>query len=429
MILDDRSGWTGSRLQEIMPHLEAFPGTSTVRILYVPGRIELLGKHTDYAGGVSLTCASSRHMVAVLVETRDAGITFVDALTGERERIAFDGSAVVKGWASYANVAVGRVVSHAGRPSNGATVVFTSDIPKAAGMSSSSVVTTMAALSAMSLASWDHLKSLSDVAGFLGAVESGADFGPLPGDDGVGTRGGSQDHTAMLMGKDGVVSLFGYHPVERLVELTWPADMHLLIGISGVKASKRTGAKELYNAASALARRIGEAWSVRYGTNPPVMGAMLEHEEFSEPRVIEMIDEIAEDAEDRSRLWHRFAQFHDECTIAIPDAVAAWQAGDWNTFGQHVALSQQMAEDWLGNQVPETSWLVRSAREHGAVAASAFGAGYGGAVWAMVPAAESPEMMEKWAAAYGRAFPDRIGKSRFFRDRPSDGVRVEGGAT
>lgn len=422
MILDEL---TEPRLQDFMPHLEAFPGGSTVRVMYVPGRIELLGKHTDYAGGISLTCASSRRMVAVLVETRDAGITFVDAVTGERERIAFDGSAVVKGWASYADVAIRRVVERAGKPKRGATVVFMSDIPKAAGMSSSSVVTTMAVLATLSLngdGPQQDMRTLGELATFLGSVERG-----------VGTQGGSQDHTAMLMGKDGKVSLFGYHPVVRLLELDWPADMHLVIGVSGVKASKRTGAKELYNAASALARRIGEAWAAGAdpatdGT-PPLMGAILDDGELDEARVIELIDAIAESPADRTQLWHRFAQFHDECTVVIPAAVQAWHELDWETFGEQVAVSQQMAEEWLGNQVPETTWLVRAAREHGAVAASAFGAGYGGAVWAMVPADRSAGMIEKWSAAYGRAFPERAGKALFFRDRPSEGVRIDGGAT
>ncbi len=410
---------TEPRLQDLKAHLAAFPGESTARVLYVPGRIELLGKHTDYAGGVSLTCASSRRMVALLVESRDAGITFIDDVTGERERIAYDGSAVVKGWASYADVAVRRVVERFGKPRRGATVVFMSDIPKAAGMSSSSVVTTMAVLAALSLGEngpRDGLQTLGELATFLGAVESG-----------VGTQGGSQDHTAILMGKDGKVSLYGYHPVERLLDLDWPADMHLIIGVSGVKASKRTGAKELYNAAAALARRIGEGGAADRAL--PLMGSILEYKDIEESGIIEMIDAIAESPEDRTRLWHRFAQFHDECTVVIPDAVEAWRAADWETFGDRVAYSQQMAEEWLGNQVPETSWLVRSAREHGAVAASAFGAGYGGAVWAMVPAVRSAEMMEQWSAAYGRAFPDRTGKALFFRDRPSEGVRVEGGAT
>jgi len=39
----------------------------------------------------------------------------------------------------------------------------------------------------------------------------------------------------------------------------------------------------------------------------------------------------------------------------------------------------------LGNQIPQTIFLAKTARQLGAVAASAFGAGFGGSVWALVP--------------------------------------------
>ncbi len=40
--------------------------------------------------------------------------------------------------------------------------------------------------------------STTDLAGYLGTVENGQTFGPLAGDKGVGTFGGSEDHTAIL---------------------------------------------------------------------------------------------------------------------------------------------------------------------------------------------------------------------------------------
>ena len=58
-------------------------------------------------------------------------------------------------------------------------------------------------------------------------------------------------------------------------------------------------------------------------------------------------------------------------------------------FGDLVDRSQQLAERRLGNQVPETIELARSARELGARAASAFGAGFGGSVWALVSRADA----------------------------------------
>jgi galactokinase len=67
--------------------------------------------------------------------------------------------------------------------------------------------------------------------------------------------------------------------------------------------------------------------------------------------------------------------------------------------------SQLAAERLLANQVPETTFLARKARELGAIAASAFGAGFGGSVWALVPDSDTAAFRTRWAEAYAAAFP------------------------
>ena len=47
-------------LAEAERTLAATSGRQTEARLFVPGRIEVLGKHTDYAGGLTLTCAVER---------------------------------------------------------------------------------------------------------------------------------------------------------------------------------------------------------------------------------------------------------------------------------------------------------------------------------------------------------------------------------
>jgi galactokinase len=68
----------------------------------------------------------------------------------------------------------------------------------------------------------------------------------------------------------------------------------------------------------------------------------------------------------------------------------------------------------LHHQVPETEALALQARRLGAAAASAFGAGFGGSVWALVPEADAKAFLERWAAAYGEAFPARAAAASFF---------------
>jgi len=88
------------------------------------------------------------------------------------------------------------------------------------------------------------------------------------------------------------------------------------------------------------------------------------------------------------------------------------------SFGTLVDRSQRLAETGLGNQVRETIALVRSARGLGAAAASAFGAGFGGSVWALVASNEADEFLERWAIEYRREFPERTAGATFFTTRP-----------
>ena len=88
-------------------------------------------------------------------------------------------------------------------------------------------------------------------------------------------------------------------------------------------------------------------------------------------------------------------------------------------FGEIAAASQAGAERALENQIAETIGLVTLAKEHGALGASAFGAGFGGSVWALVHAAEVETFCEQWSAAYARAFPSVAGRGQVFDTFPS----------
>ena len=98
----------------------------------------------------------------------------------------------------------------------------------------------------------------------------------------------------------------------------------------------------------------------------------------------------------------------------VPAAGAALEQGDIDRFGDLVDRSQELAARLLGNQIDETSWLAAAARELGACAASAFGAGYGGSVWALVPEGEAKRFLSAWVTGYAQRYPQRAVGSRFF---------------
>jgi len=103
-----------------------------------------------------------------------------------------------------------------------------------------------------------------------------------------------------------------------------------------------------------------------------------------------------------------------EALEIIPAAGDALGRGDLQRLGELVDRSQWGAEQLLGNQVPETMHLTRSARSLGAVAASAFGAGFGGSVWALVRRDEVERFEACWRESYEARFPEPAARATFF---------------
>jgi galactokinase len=118
-------------------------------------------------------------------------------------------------------------------------------------------------------------------------------------------------------------------------------------------------------------------------------------------------------------LHARLEQFRAETEEIIPTVTQRLAAGDIPGLREPVAQSQRLAESGLRNQIPETSFLARRAAELGAAAASAFGAGFGGSVWALVRIDEMTAFMSQWRADYLARFPERRSRADFFPSSPA----------
>jgi galactokinase len=116
-------------------------------------------------------------------------------------------------------------------------------------------------------------------------------------------------------------------------------------------------------------------------------------------------------------LERRLTQFLVESEELIPAAGEALLRGDLLAFGSLVDRSHRGAHPGLANQIPETHHLAESARRLGAVAASAFGAGFGGSVWAMVAQDGAGAFLGAWRREYLRRFPERGPAARFMLTR------------
>jgi galactokinase len=248
------------------------------------------------------------------------------------------------------------------------------------------------------------LSTLPELGGYLGAMENGLSFGALEGDSGVGTLGGSQDQTAIFCAEPNHIVDFGWMPVRRLGAYALPDTHCFVVASSGVVAEKSAGARDQYNRASLLVKELLALWNATTGRSDASLAAAVESGTGAPDALRAMIPANATERFSAGSLRQRLDQFLLETYTLIPAAATAFAAQDWPTLGTVTARSQQAAESWLGNQVPETMALVRFARERGAIAASAFGAGFGGSVWALIERAQAPDFIERWSDAYRRAF-------------------------
>jgi galactokinase len=329
-----------------------------------------------------------------------------------------DLSPAVGHWSNYLATVGRRLARNFPGGLRGADMAFAGDLPVAAGMSSSSalVVACFMALAAVNRLRErqeyrGNIAGAEDLAEYLAAVENGQAFRGLVGDKGVGTFGGSEDHTAMLCSQPGMLAGYSYRPTRLERRLPMPAGHVFAIASSGVAAEKTGEAMEKYNRASRLAAEVARLWREATGRDAPNIAAALASADL--PISCERMRAVLAGATEKG-LLARFEHFFNESEEIVPSAGDALAAGNLAAFGHLVDLSQKLAEGYLGNQVPETAYLASSARELHAVAASAFGAGFGGSVWALVRRDDAERFLTDWAVRYMEAFPRSAARAAFF---------------
>jgi galactokinase len=200
-----------------------------------------------------------------------------------------------------------------------------------------------------------------------------------------------------------------------------PRDQVFVIGVSGVVADKAGSVRERYNRASQTARAILEIWRVASGRTDSTLFEAIVHSPDATQRIRQLLTQ-SPSCYSAETLIERLDQFVDECANIIPAAVEALAQDNLIEFGKLVDRSQAGAERGLRNQIAETMYLARSARELDATAASAFGAGFGGAVWAMVKSDHAEDFRAKWKNLYQARFPGLVNASHFFVERTGPSV-------
>ncbi len=402
--------------------------------VFVPGRVEVLGKHTDYAGGRSLLMAVAKGFRLVAAGRDDniiritAGPTFDDI-----QEFAYGQTPPHEPghWVNHVSTVGRRLAANFG-DLRGADIAFISDLPIAAGMSSSSalIVAVFLGLSEINhLAEAEiyrhNIHSNIELAGYISCVEMGGTFGTLTGQTGVGTFGGSEDHTSMLCCKPDTLSQFSFAPSAFERDMPFPAGMEMVIASSGVEAVKTGPALEKYNRASIRARKAAEAYNRSANTQCKNLRDVAIHAGKDGLSVaMDAIDRGATDEDAGLDLPGRFEQFYREDQQIIPAIGDALVSGNIEAIGELVDASHAGARKGLKNLVPETDFLQQSARKLGAIAASYFGAGFGGSVWAMITKDKAEEFRAAWEQTYTKHFPEPAKRADFFITEPGEPAHI-----
>jgi galactokinase len=296
-----------------------------------PGRVNLIGEHTDYNGGLALPFALDRATTAT-VTTRDDGIVRIASHQADppwEGGIADLGSAT--GWASYA-AGVLWALGEAGWPVPGLDVAVDSDVPLGAGLSSSAALEVSVAVAVAGLLGReltpDLRRTLTDVCRRAETEVAGAPTGGL---DQMASLLCRPDHALLIDFSDGSTR-----------------DVPLPLAAAGLAILVIDTRVHHSHADGGYADRRAEC-------------------ERGDPR----------------RLRH----VHTE-NARVREAVAALERSDWDALGELMTASHVSLRDDFEVSAPELDTAVDAALKAGALGARMTGGGFGGSAIALVQRAE-----------------------------------------
>ncbi|MFW6139349.1 MAG: galactokinase family protein, partial [Spirochaetota bacterium] len=414
-----------------------------VSFIYVPNRVELLGKHTDYQGGETFLLTGPKNFFSLAAPSTDGVTEMVNADPALGETVLRLGSrnprVLKKGVGSnYTGAAARRLcanlVDSGFSPPENIKAVFVGDIPFGGGTSgfSAKLISDFLCFASVNglLESRDFIelvlnngrkagikigqKGVDDfslcLSMYLAHYENGLSFGSLKGREGVGTFGGSEDHTAIFLGEQNRLLFCSYCPTEVLDRVGVWNNYIAVVAYSGRRAEKTGAAMQNYNRlslnASAALRALNEINGTRYRLLRDFFPELpLEEKAQTASRQIKRAGKGEEIA-------RRAYQFFKESDI-IRQAVCKVREGDIRAYGELINCSHTLSREHLGNIAPEVDFLQNKAVELGAVGATGFGAGFGGSCYCVVPKPDARSFTQRWQREYVEQFPHLEGTAAF----------------
>lgn len=348
------------------------PGVEGVRTFFAPGRVNLIGEHIDYNGGLVLPAAVTLGITAMCRPRKDR----IVQLRSEEDAlpVVIDLNKPIepdpaRGWGNYP-AGVLRELLAQGIPLPGADVMFTSTLPQGAGLSSSAAMEVLTSFCFLSLADSPHI-DLKAIALLSQKVEN--QF--------VGVNCGIMDQFAVALGREDHAMLLNCNSQEyRYVPLALQDYVLVIMNTSW----QRRLADSKYNERRAEC----EAVLKLMGSDAPSDG--LAHASWQK----------VQSHVSNPVLLRRAHHVISEQT-RVEQATQVLADGDFKAFGTLLTASHVSLRDDYEVTGPQLDAIVRSAIEApGCLGARMTGAGFGGCAIAVVEAAAMPEFTASVRASY-----------------------------
>ncbi len=346
--------------------IEAALAARDLRWFRAPGRVNLMGDHTDYNQGLVLPMAIDRDLL-IGVRPRSDGLVRIRSLDvhvsrGEVVVVAADGSTdpggSEPGWERLV-AAVVRALAERGRPAVGIDAGVASAVPMERGLASSAAFEVAVGLALSDAAEWSLRPA--ELAMACRDAEEVA----------TGVPCGIMDQLACLLGRAGQALRIDCRSLEvRPVQV--PADLAVLALDPAVpRRLEASGYAELRAACEADAARLGI---------PALRDATLEQIR-DEPRARHVVSE----------------------DLRVEAVARALDRGQIAALSEPFVASHASLRDDLGVSTPELDGLIEALVGAGAVGARPTGAGWGGSVVALAERRRAASIAERAATAYGSA--------------------------
>ena len=345
-----------------------------------PGRVELLGNHTDYNEGFVLPSAIDR-CVAVAGSAREIAQARVATTYGDGFA-SFDAADPKPDpearWADYVKGVV-QELTRVGATMDGFDAVVVSDVPVGAGVSSSAALEVATARFLLTLYPHPILADKMGLAKLCQRAEN--DF--------VGAPTGLLDQFSSVFGQAGQALFLDCRTLDhRAIPL--PADRaRILIADSGVKHALAAGGG--YRERRAQCEEAAR-WFAAH-TGQPVKSLR------------DVTEAMVDDAPGLDATLHKRAHHVVYENVRVQMGVAALESGNLAAFGEMLSNSHESCRTFFENSCPEVDALVEIAQAHpGVYGAKLTGGGWGGCAVIL----HEPQALESLSRALAEGYRERF---------------------